>query len=290
MKNKPYPYCNVPEMKDIKDMIFRNAQEIPDKTAFVYPCESGEMKKTFLDLKDDVVAFGSWMYSKKLKDKRVAIVGENSYEWLVIYMATICGGSVAVAIDKSLPEDEIAGLAKLADVDTAFISDTYFDKVGKKICRKSWSMKEFEEILSEGRKLARDGEAKEFIDYSLEPDRVSTILFTSGTSGVSKAVQLTNWHITYEITHTSMLYQPTGGVLAVLPFHHAFGLVVGILMVVNWQQPIFINKSLKYVKKNMEEFGPQTMFLVPMFVEFFHKQIWAEVKKKGKTKSAKKAL
>ena len=287
MKNKPYPYCNVPEMKDIKDMIFRNAQEIPDKTAFVYPCESGEMKKTFLDLKDDVVAFGSWMYSKKLKDKRVAIVGENSYEWLVIYMATICGGSVAVAIDKSLPEDEIAGLAKLADVDTAFISDTYFDKVGKKICRKSWSMKEFEEILSEGRKLARDGEAKEFIDYSLEPDRVSTILFTSGTSGVSKAVQLTNWNITYEITHTSMLYQPTGGVLAVLPFHHAFGLVVGILMVVNWQQPIFINKSLKYVKKNMEEFGPQTMFLVPMFVEFFHKQIWAEVKKKGKTKAFK---
>ena len=108
MKNKPYPYCNVPDMRDIKDMIFRNAQEIPDKTAFVYPCESGEMKKTFLDLKDDVVAFGSWMYSKKLKDKRVAIVGENSYEWLVIYMATICGGSVSIAIDKSLPEDEIA--------------------------------------------------------------------------------------------------------------------------------------------------------------------------------------
>ena len=128
MKNKPYPYCNVPDMRDIKDMIFRNAQEIPDKTAFVYPCESGEMKKTFLDLKDDVVAFGSWMYSKKLTDKRVAIVGENSYEWLVIYMATICGGSVSIAIDKSLPEDEIAGLAKLADVDTAFISDTYFDK------------------------------------------------------------------------------------------------------------------------------------------------------------------
>ena len=170
MKNKPYPYCNVPDMRDIKDMIFRNAQEIPDKTAFVYPCESGEMKKTFLDLKDDVVAFGSWMYSKKLTDKRVAIVGENSYEWLVIYMATICGGSVSIAIDKSLPEDEIAGLAKLADVDTAFISDTYFEKVGKKICKKSWSMKEFEDILSEGRKIVKDGGANEFIDYELEPE------------------------------------------------------------------------------------------------------------------------
>ena len=287
MKNKPYPYYDVPEMNDIKDMIFRNAREIPDYTAFVYPCETGEMRKTFLDLKDDVVAFGTWMYSKKLKDKRVAIVGENSYEWLIIYLATVCGGSVAVAIDKGLPEDEIANLAKLADVDTAFVSGTYFDKVGKKICKKPWSMKDFETILSDGRQLVKDGASEEFVNYEMVGERVSTILFTSGTSGVSKAVQLSNKNITYEILHTSMLFQPKGGVLAVLPFHHAFGLVVGILMVINYKQPIFINKSLKYVKKNMEEFGPQTMFLVPMFVEFFHKQIWAEVKKKGKTQAFK---
>ena len=79
-----------------------------------------------------------------------------------------------------------------------------------------------------------------------------------------------------------MLFEPTGGVLAVLPFHHAFGLVVGILMVVNYGMPIYINKSLKHVKKNMEDFKPQTMFLVPMFVEFFHRQIWAEIRKKDK--------
>ncbi|MBO4591073.1 MAG: acyl--CoA ligase, partial [Eubacterium sp.] len=213
MKNKPYPYFDVPEMNDIKDMIFRNAREIPDYTAFVYPCETGEMRKTFLDLKDDVVAFGTWMYSKKLKDKRVAIVGENSYEWLVIYLATVCGGSVAVAIDKGLPEDEITNLAKLADVDTAFVSGTYFDKVGKKICKKSWSMKDFETILSDGRQLIKDGASEEFVNYEMVGERVSTILFTSGTSGVSKAVQLSNKNITYEILHTSMLFQPKGGVL-----------------------------------------------------------------------------
>ena len=84
-----------------------------------------------------------------------------------------------------------------------------------------------------------------------------------------------------------MLFEPKGGVLAVLPFHHAFGLVVGILMVINYGQPIYINKSLKYVKKNMEEFGPQTMFLVPLFVEFFHKQIWSEIGKRGATKAFK---
>ena len=98
---------------------------------------------------------------------------------------------------------------------------------------------------------------------------------------------MTNHNIAYEIVHTSMLFEPKGGVLAVLPFHHAFGLVVGILMVVNYGFPIYINKSLKYVKKEMEAFGPQTMFLVPMFVEFFHKQIWAEIAKRGKTTAFK---
>ena len=87
-----------------------------------------------------------------------------------------------------------------------------------------------------------------------------------------------------------MLFSPKGGTLAVLPFHHAFGLVVAIFMIMNYGQPIFINKSLKHIKKNMEEFGPQTMFLVPMFVEYFHKQIWLEIEKKGKTKVFKRLM
>ena len=80
MRNKPYEYYNVPEMKDLKEMINRNADQIPDNTAFIYPCETGEMKKSYLDLKNDIDAFGTWMYDKKIKGKHVAIVGENSYE------------------------------------------------------------------------------------------------------------------------------------------------------------------------------------------------------------------
>ncbi len=284
MKNKPYPYYNVPQMLDLKDMLKRLKSEKPESTAFIYPCETGEMKKTYLDLYEDIYAFGAWMYSKKIRDKHVGIIGENSYEWLVAYFACVNGGNVAVAIDKGLPEEELATLAKIGEVEFAFATGTYFEKVNKKVCKKSYNLKDFDTILSEGRKLIREDNkaAKEFLDYEVELDKTATILFTSGTSGVSKGVELTNRNIAFEIVHTSMLFEPTGGVLAVLPFHHAFGLVVGILMVVNYGQPVFINKSLKYVKKNMEEFKPQTMFLVPMFVEFFHKQIWAEIKKKDK--------
>lgn len=286
MKNRAYPYCNPPQMTDLKNMIERQAIEHPNDTAFVYPCETGEMRKTYLDLKEDVIAFGTWMYHKKIRDKRVAIIGENSYEWLVAYFAAVNGGNVAVAIDKNLPEEEIVQLSKIGDVDVAFVTDTYFEKTNKKVGKKVYNLKDLDDILSDGRKYVREGEGA-YEHYEIDPDKTATVLFTSGTSGISKGVELTNRNIAFEIVHTSMLFEPTGGVLAVLPFHHAFGLVVGILMVVNYGQPIYINKSLKYVKKNMEEFGPQTMFLVPMFVEFFHKQIWSEVAKKGKTQAFK---
>ncbi|SEQ70567.1 long-chain acyl-CoA synthetase [Lachnospiraceae bacterium NE2001] len=287
MKNKAYPYCTPPQMNNLKEMINRLAVEKADDTAFVYPCESGEMHKTYYDFKEDVYAFGAWMYSKKIIDKHVAIVGENSYEWLVVFLAAVCSGNTALGIDKGLPDEEIIGLAKIGEADVAFATDTYFKKVEKKAAKKAYNLKDLEDILTEGRKLIREGKGKAFEDYEIELDKTAAILFTSGTSGVSKGVELTNRNIAYEIVHTSMLYEPYGGVLAVLPFHHALGLVVGILMVINYGQPIYINKSLKYVKKNMEEFGPQTMFLVPMFVEFFHKQIWAEVAKKGKTQAFK---
>ena len=132
MKNKNYEYYKTTEISNLKEMITIKAQEMPDKTAFVYPCETGEMKKTYLDFLNDVNAFGAWMYSKKMKDKHVAIIGENSYEWLVTFLASVCGGNVAVAIDKALPEDEAASLAKIGEVDVAFVSNTYFEKTGKK--------------------------------------------------------------------------------------------------------------------------------------------------------------
>ena len=286
MKNREYPYYDVPQMSDLKDMINRNAAEKPDQTAFMYPIETGEMKKSFLNLKEDVEAFGTWMYQKKIKNKHVVILGENSYEWIVTFLATVNGGNTAVAIDKGLPVEEVKELAATAEAEIAFVSDTYFEKLEKKAVKKTYNLKNFDDILAEGRKLLRDGK-EDFLKYEIEPDKTAAILFTSGTSGVSKGVELTNRNIAFEIVHTSQLFAPKGGVLAVLPFHHAFGLVVGIFMVVNYGFPIYINKSLKHVKKNMVDFSPQTMFLVPLFVEFFHKQIWAEVEKKGKTTAFK---
>ena len=287
MKNKKYPYYDVLEdISDLKDLILTKASDSPDKIAFVYPCETGEMRKTYHDLKEDINAFGTWMYKNKIKDKHVAIIGKNSYEWLVSFLACVNGGNVAVAIDKSLPANEISELLKLADVDCALVTDQYIEKVDTKIVKKVYDLGTFDTILYEGRKLLRD-KNNDFLTYQIDPEKTAAILFTSGTSGKSKGVELTNKNIAFEINRTCQLYKPSGNVLAILPFHHAFGLIVGIFMAVNYEEAVYINKSPKYVKKNLQDFKPQTIFMVPMFVEFFHKQIWAELDKKGKTAATK---
>ncbi len=287
MKNKKYPYYDTLEdISDLKDLILTKAADSPDKIAFVYPCETGEMRKTYHDLKEDINAFGTWMYKNKIKDKHVAIIGKNSYEWLVAFLACVNGGNVAVAIDKSLPANEISELLKLADVDYAMVTDQYVEKVDTKLVKKVFDLGTFDTILYEGRKLLRD-KNNDFLTYQIIPEKTAAILFTSGTSGKSKGVELTNHNIAFELNRTCQLYKPSGNVLAILPFHHAFGLIVGIFMAVNYEEPIYINKSPKYVKKNLQDFKPQTIFMVPMFVEFFHKQIWAEIDKKGKTAATK---
>jgi len=287
MKNKKYPYYDTLEdITDLKDMVLSKAADIPEKIAFVYPCETGEMRKTYSDLKEDINAFGTWLYKNKIKDKHVAIIGKNSYEWLVAFLSCVNGGNVAVAIDKSLPAAEINALIELGDCDYALVTDQYVEKVDPKKVKKVFDLGTFDTILYEGRKLLRD-KNNDFLEYKVLPDKTAAILFTSGTSGKSKGVELTNHNIAFEINRTCQLFKPEGNVLAVLPFHHAFGLVVGIFMVLNYGESIYINKSPKYVKKNMADFKPQTLFLVPLFVEFFHKQIWAEIEKKGKTNAIK---
>ena len=287
MKNKQYPYYNdLEDISDLKDLVLTKASDFSDKIAFVYPCETGEMRKTFSDFKEDINAFGTWMYKKNIKDKHVAIIGKNSYEWLVAFFACVNGGNVAVAIDKSLPAAEINALIELGECDYAFVTDQFVEKVDPKSVKKVFDLGTFDTILYEGRKLLRSRETA-FLEYKIEPEKTACILFTSGTSGKSKGVELTNHNIAFEINETCHLFKPDGNVLAVLPFHHAFGLVVGIFMTFNYGESIYISKSPKYVKKNLVDFKPQTIFLVPMFVEFFHKQIWAEIEKRGKTTQIK---
>ena len=152
-----------------------------------------------------------------------------------------------------------------------------------------YSMIELEQYIEDGyQKLSAQNNP--YTAYEIDSHKTCCILFTSGTSGESKGVMLSHQNIAADINGSCRLFMPKGGTVAVLPFHHAFGLVVGIFMMFHYGYPVYLNKSLKLLTKDMQIMKPQTMFLVPLYVETFYKQIWAAARKDGKEKLLKNMM
>lgn len=304
MKNKPYNLYELPLIRDLKDMIIQKKEQKPDDIAFTYSKGRNQIvKKTYKEFHNDVNALGTWLHNQDLQEKHIAVLGENSYEWLVCFFAIVCGGGVAVPIDKELPAEEVKTLLDKADVQAIIYSKSYREVVENvvEILSKTteqnenakeleaYSMADLESFLRKGKELLASG-YRSFIDYQIDRKKMCCIMFTSGTSGSSKGVMLSHENIAEDINSSCQLFVLEGNTIAVLPFHHAFGLVVAVFMVFHYGYTIYINRSLKTVQKDLQIEKPQTMFLVPLFVETFHKQIWTTAKKEGKEQLLKRMM
>lgn len=292
MKYYVYDLYELPQIYDLKDMLIQKKKSKPKGVAFTYSSGREQISKTYEDFWRDVSALGTWIYSENLRDNHVAIIGENSYEWLLCFFAVVCGTGVAVPIDKELPEREIADLLIRADVQAVFCSEMYYDAVSRAVnCNeiKIYCMTELCCFQSKGEKLLLDG-VDSFINDRIDREKLCCMMFTSGTQGKSKAVMLSHANIAEDINGSCKLFVLEGNTIAILPFHHAFGLVVAVCMVFNYGYTVYINTSLKRIQKDLVMAKPQTMFVVPLFVETFHKQIWAAAKKNGQEKQLRKMM
>lgn len=303
MKNEPYDLYKLPLIRDLKDMIIQKKERKPDDIAFTYSKGRNQVvKKTYGEFYDEVNALGTWLHNQNLQGKHIAVIGENSYEWLVCFFAIVCGGGVAVPIDKELPDKEIKNLLQKADVQAIIYSKSYIEVAENAVEMlsqpteqknvndfKAYSMEDLESFLVEGKELLASGN-RSFVDYQIDRKKMCCIMFTSGTSGSSKGVMLSHENIAEDINSSCQLFVLEGNTIAVLPFHHAFGLVVAVFMVFHYGYTIYINRSLKAIQKDLQIAKPQTMFLVPLFVETFHKQIWTTAKKEGKEKLLKRMM
>lgn len=294
MKNRPYALYELPHINDLYDMLLQKKNVNPDKTAFIFYKGKNIVSKTYADIYKDVCLLGTWLYSKNFHEKHIAIIGENSYEWLVAFFAIACGGNVAVPIDKELPENEIARLIDKVDADVIFYSKSYREPITNavEILKEEISiycMSDMQEYMDIGKKQIAAGE-NSFLEYKIDRKQLCCIMFTSGTSGGSKGVMLSHENIAEDINGSCKLFVLEGNTIAVLPFHHAFGLVVAVLMVFNYGYTVYINRSLKTIQRDLKLAKPQTMFLVPLFIETFYKQIWMNAKKEGKEKLLRRMM
>ena len=284
MKNRPYPYYDVYRPKSMSDMLVHKAQEMPDDTAFRWRKGKDAVEtRTYGQVLQDVKRAASWITQTYGKGNHIAVIGENSYEWLVAFLGALTSGNVVCPIDKELPANEVTEMMQRTDITAAFISKTYSDLVSG---MEGLRVETFKQLQGEA-----GDDFENFKLYEPKDEELACIFFTSGTSGKSKGVMLSHGNLAAEIYGPSRLFDPEGrSTLAVLPFHHCFGLNVAVLMAYNYGVSVFLNKSLKRVKEDIALAKPDILMLVPMFTEVFYKQIMDGIRKSGREKQVQKGI
>ncbi|MDY3928722.1 MAG: AMP-binding protein [Clostridia bacterium] len=280
--------------KDFKDMINNVAQQWGSETAFKYNRDGKKYEITFSAFKKDVEALGSYLMNNGYFGKKVALVGENSYEWIVTYFAVANSGNIILPIDKELKANEINVLLSRSETDLLVYSKAkqktadeiidMGDYTGKSIC-----FTEFDDICREGRNLIADG-FKDYIDYEIDPEALCAIIFTSGTTGDPKGVMLSQKNLIMDAYLSISCMKIPRDTVVILPINHTFGFMASILCQIWMGYCVFINSSLKMVVKDIQEAKPGHISMVPLFLENIYKNIWKNAEKQGKAKALKNAV
>ncbi len=296
MKNRDYPlYHYLPKLDNIRQMLEQKAIAVPDEIAFRYMVKHKTLvEKTYRDFYQEVRWLGSYLLKRGVRGRKIALMGENSYQWLLAYFAIVTSGNVAVLLAKEQTVEEVGVLLAQSETDvlvTSAACRAVAEAGKKKLARiRLMCLDGVDEWIDKGRRFYERGR-RPYDRLKTDADALATIFFTSGTSGMSKAVMLSQRNMAADINFAVQNFCPTeGSVMAVLPFHHAFGLVTGVMMPFHYQRPLFINSSLADFMKEIPIAKPGTLFLVPLFVETFSKTIWRTARKQGQEKTLRRGM
>lgn len=256
----------------------------------------------FEEFKDHVNHLGAGLLNRGLKGKRIAIMGKNRYEWVVAYFATLCGIGKCVPLDKGLPYDETESSLIRSYTDVFIFDKDHMDiveelkknnntKIAEFIC-----MEELEgylslpQIATEGKEAMAAGN-QDYLNQKIQPEVSDIILFTSGTTSMSKAVMLSQHNIMSNLYAMQLTedFRPGDVNMAFLPYHHTFGSTGQIVMLASGITTAFCD-GLKYLQKNIVEYKVSVFVCVPLLIESIYKKIMHSVKKQGKEKKVKFGL
>lgn len=301
-------YYKVPHIGTLKEMLDMCETRYSDEVAFKFRNEPRleTISKTYSEFVNDVRAFGSALANLGLKGSHIAIIGENRYEWIVSYLAAINGIGIAVPLDRMLPPNEIEFMLERGEVDVLIYSKTFqetVDAISKNnkrlkalVCMNSDKKEDiekerfhsFSDLLVRGERLLESG-YNDYINAIIDPDALSVLLFTSGTSSESKAVMLSHGNISADIMALGGVvhFKPGDSVLSILPLHHTFENTTGLLFPLFLGMTISISDGLRYLSNNLTEYKPDCIIGVPLIFDKFMGRINDEIKKKGMDKKVK---
>lgn len=294
------------EYGTIKEYIRDAIKKFADKDAFILKSkENDEIKYkhvSFKEFGEEVEELGTGLIGLGLQNKRIAIVGHNSYSWVKSYISVVCGVGIVVPLDKGLQVNEIEMSLVRSKADAIIFENEYLPimeeikKNGKTNVKEFIAMNKEEKYIcladleEEGEKLLKQDDRR-FRRYKPVPDELATIIFTSGTTSMAKAVMLSNKNIAsnmYDLMCAEKILS-TDVNLLFLPLHHTFGSTQMLLFFSNGATTVFCD-GLRHIQENLKEYKVTTFVCVPLLLEVMYKNIWKAIEKQGKTKLIKSIL
>ena len=296
----------VQEVKDIKELIYNSAKTYANNIAFIVKHQEGKNKTyeniTYKMLLEQINALGTKLYSMGFKNKRIAILGRNRYEWALGHLTSLLGGIVSIPLDKDLQIDELESSLMRSKADAIYFDEKYIEKIEEIKNRNNTNVKEYicmsklagykdiNTLKEEGQKLLEEGN-KEYISSKIDENAMNILLFTSGTTSKSKAVMLSQKNIASNVYAMQRVedIRNTDSNLAFLPMHHIFGSTCLIVMLACGARTSFPD-GLRYVAQNLKEYEVSVFVGVPLLVEAIYNKVVKEIDKQGKTKLIKNAI
>ena len=304
-RKKNYPLYETTKFENIRVMVENAAERFPNKNALTYkkkPTAPEMLHYTYTEGRDFVRDIATEFIAMGMRDTNVAIIGEASPEWVFSYFALMSIGAVTVPIDKELPPDDMASILNTAACPFVVYSTAIADKM-LKVKELVPSLKSFVEMgdgtqefavnLNTVRTLGAEKYASgdnSYYDYDIDPKKLASIVFTSGTTGKGKGVMLTTENICMDMQQGMYNFNITERTMCVLPPHHTFGSTVNFVGHYAQGCEIYISSGLKYIMNELKTFKPTHLILVPLFVETFYKRIMSQAEKSGKLDKLKKGI
>lgn len=299
------------EFSDLREMLRYSAKKYGNKTAFVTKIKEKGTKAvsyhntSYEELYDEMIALGTALYDRGYKDRRVAIIGENSYKWCLAYFTAANGVGVTVPLDKALEREEIVSCLNRSN-STIIFYDKKMAKLIEDIIESGETNLEFavtldfksenldrpsiDEMIADGKQLIVSGN-KEFENCKIDREAMSFLLFTSGTTQQSKAVMLSHKNFMsciYGMCCEEFFYVDDVN-LQLLPLHHCYGMLGLLTFLVQGMKNTFCD-GLKYINKNLKEYKVTVMMSVPLLLENIYKKINKAIASQGQEKKIAFAL